>query len=145
MPRRTAVISCRYHYAFLHAVDSYDHFKMALAMTMDCIRGIHTPRCKRQILSQFNSLAPGRYVSNFKSVNTVHMLRTKFMSTSCKIVLKWIPKNIFNEVMPWCCQATSHYLTQCWPKYMSGYGETRPQWVNLSIWNNIKSLIKLSN
>ena len=34
------------------------------------------------------------------------------------------------QVMAWCCQATSHYLSQCWPKSVSPYGVTRPQWVN---------------
>ena len=32
--------------------------------------------------------------------------------------------------MAWCHQATSHYLSQCWPRFMSPYGVTRPQWVN---------------
>ena len=35
--------------------------------------------------------------------------------------------------MAWCCQATSHYLNQCWPRYMSPYGVTRPQWVDTSL------------
>ena len=34
-------------------------------------------------------------------------------------------------VMAWCRQATSHYLSQCWPRFMSPYGVTRPQWVNI--------------
>ena len=33
------------------------------------------------------------------------------------------------QVMVWCRKATSHYLRQCWPRYMSTYGITRPQWV----------------
>ena len=33
------------------------------------------------------------------------------------------------QVMAWCRQATSHYLSQCWPRYVSPYGVTRPQWV----------------
>ena len=32
--------------------------------------------------------------------------------------------------MAWCHQATSHYLSQCWPRSISPYGITRPQWVN---------------
>ena len=32
--------------------------------------------------------------------------------------------------MAWCCQATSHYLSQCWPRSLSPYGITRPQRVN---------------
>ena len=34
------------------------------------------------------------------------------------------------QVMAWSRQATSHYLTQCWPRFMLPYGVTRPQWVN---------------
>ena len=32
--------------------------------------------------------------------------------------------------MAWCRQATSHYLSQCWPRSLSPYDVTRPQWVN---------------
>ena len=31
--------------------------------------------------------------------------------------------------MAWCRQATSHYLNQCWPRFPTSYGVTRPQWV----------------
>ena len=31
--------------------------------------------------------------------------------------------------MAWCHQATSHYLSQCWPTSLSPYDITRPQWV----------------
>ena len=30
----------------------------------------------------------------------------------------------------WCRQATSHYMNQCWPRSLSPYGITRPQWIN---------------
>ena len=33
------------------------------------------------------------------------------------------------QVMAWCRQATSHYLSQCWPRSLSPYGITRPEWV----------------
>ena len=36
------------------------------------------------------------------------------------------------QVMAWCRQATSHYLSQCWPRSLSPYGVTRPQWVKLT-------------
>ena len=35
--------------------------------------------------------------------------------------------------MAWCCQATSHYLSQCWPSSLSPYGITRPQWVEMDV------------
>ena len=34
------------------------------------------------------------------------------------------------QVMACCCQATSHYLKQCWLKSMLSYDFTRTQWVN---------------
>ena len=34
------------------------------------------------------------------------------------------------QVIAWCCQAPSHYLSQCWPRSILRYGITRPQWVN---------------
>ena len=33
--------------------------------------------------------------------------------------------------MAWCCQATSHYLNQCWPRSPTPYGVTRPQRVKV--------------
>ena len=51
----------------------------------------------------------------------------------------WMPldltddKSTLVQVMAWCCQTTSHYLSQCWPRYLSPYGVTRPQWVNSSL------------
>ena len=39
-------------------------------------------------------------------------------------------KSTLVQVMAWCCQAISHYLSQCWPRYLSPCGITRPQWVN---------------
>ena len=40
-----------------------------------------------------------------------------------------VDKSTLVQVMAWCYQATGHYLSQCWPRYMSPYGVTRPQWV----------------
>ena len=31
------------------------------------------------------------------------------------------------QVMAWCHQATSHYLSQCWPRFLSPYGVTKPE------------------
>ena len=39
-------------------------------------------------------------------------------------------KSTLVQVMACCHQATSNYLSQCWPRSMSPYGVTRPQWVN---------------
>ena len=39
-------------------------------------------------------------------------------------------KSTLVQVMAWCQQATSHYLSPCWPGSTSPYGVTRPQGVN---------------
>ena len=39
-------------------------------------------------------------------------------------------KSTLVQVMAWCRQATSHYLSQCWPSSISPYSVIRPQWVN---------------
>ena len=58
---------------------------------------------------------------------------------SYEIALRWMPldltddKSTLIQVMAWCLQATSHYLSQCWPRSMSPNGVTRPQWVNASL------------
>ena len=62
---------------------------------------------------------------------------------SYEIALRWMPldltddKSTLIQVMVWCRQATSHYLSQCWPRSVSPNGITRPQWVNLHLcWND---------
>ena len=42
-------------------------------------------------------------------------------------------KSTLVQVMAWCHQATSHYLSQCWPRSMSPYGISKPQWVKSTI------------
>ena len=52
--------------------------------------------------------------------------------------LRYMPQDLSDDkstlvqVMAWCYQASSHYLNQCWPRSMSPYGVTKPQWVNSS-------------
>ena len=55
---------------------------------------------------------------------------------SCELALSWTSldltdyKSALVQVMAWCRQATNHYLSQCWPRSLSPYGVTWPQWVN---------------
>ena len=58
------------------------------------------------------------------------------MFISCEIALIWMSLDFTDDqsklvqVMACCRQATSHYLSQCWPRSLLPYGITRPQWVN---------------
>ena len=57
---------------------------------------------------------------------------------SYEIALRWMPLDLTDDkptliqVMAWCRQATSHYLSHCWPRSMTPNGVIRPQWVNSS-------------
>ena len=59
-------------------------------------------------------------------------------SICCEIALIWMSLDFTDDqltlvqVMAWCHQATSHYLSQCWPRSLLPYGTIRPLWVNSS-------------
>ena len=84
----------------------------------------------------FNSLAPGKFEWNFRHVIFKQILVMNGWGISCKIALIWMSlgftddQSTLVQVMAWCHQATSHYLSQCWPRSISPHGLTRPQWVN---------------
>ena len=48
-------------------------------------------------------------------------------------------KSTLVQVMAWCHQATSHYLSQCWPRSLLPYDVTRPQWVKAQLWSPLTS------
>ena len=56
--------------------------------------------------------------------------------TCCEIALRRMSldlpddKSTLVQVMACCRLATSHYLSQCWPRSLTPYGVTRSQWVN---------------
>ena len=85
---------------------------------------------------RFNSLAPGRHRCHFKIAIFNLVLLIGIFTSSKDNALRWMPrdlvddKSILVQVMDLCRQATSRYLSQCWPYSMSPYGVTRPQSVN---------------
>ena len=85
--------------------------------------------------SLINSLAPGRFQFNIRYIIFKLTLGNGGWGISYEIALRWMPQDLTDDkstlvqVMAWCRQATSHYLSQCWPRSMSPNGVTRPQWV----------------
>ena len=85
--------------------------------------------------SQVNSLVLGDFnlilVVNFQAKFNEWWLRYMYLRDA----LRWIPldltddKSTLVQVMAWCRQATSHYLSQCLPRSLSPNGISRPQWV----------------
>ena len=87
-------------------------------------------------LCWLNSLAPGKFELSFRFVIFKQILMIDGRGILCEIALIWMPLRDFTDnqstlvqVMAWCHQATSHYLSQCWPRSLSPSGITRPQWV----------------
>ena len=84
--------------------------------------------------SQLTHWPPGKFEWNFRHVIFKQILVIDGWGISCEIALIWMSLDFTDDqstlvqVMAW-CQATSHYLSQCWPRYLSPYGLTRPQWV----------------
>ena len=58
------------------------------------------------------------------------------LSSWALLAFEWMPQNTFDDkstlvqVMAWCHQAPSRYLSRCRPRSMLPYGVTMPQWVN---------------
>ena len=78
-----------------------------------------------------NSSSPGRCgcILNYLILNLT--LRIDIFWISCEIAPRWMTSEstLVDQVMASRSQATKHYLSQCWPRFMSPYGITRPQWV----------------
>ena len=83
-----------------------------------------------------NSLTPGKFEWYFRYVIFKSILVIDCSGISCEIALIWMSLDFTDDqstlvqVMAWCHQATSHYLSQWWPRFLSPYGVTRPEWVN---------------
>ena len=81
---------------------------------------------------------------NFRSSIFKLILLIDAWGTSSEIAFRWMSLDLTDDkstsvqVMAWCLQAPSHYLSQCWPTSMLPYGINGPQWVK---WNEI-SMVK---
>ena len=87
-------------------------------------------------VKMINSLASGKFEWNFRYLIFQIISVLDGWVISCELALRWMSLDLIDDnstlvqVMAWCRQATSHYLSQCWPRSLSPYGVTRPQWVN---------------
>ena len=75
-----------------------------------------------------NSLAPGRWGSDFKNIIFKLNIQSSSLETHREIVLRWTPQNLTNEKST-LVQATSHYLNKCL-KSVTRSGVTMLQCVN---------------
>ena len=93
---------------------------------------------------QVNSLAPGRPGYHFKTAIFNLVLLVGIFTSVKDNAMQWMPRDLTDDkstlvqVMAWCRQATSHYLSQCWPSSMSPHCVTRPQRVHMTILPNTR-------
>ena len=86
--------------------------------------------------SQHNSLATGKFEWHFRYLIFQIFSGIDSWGISCEIALRWMSldltddKSTLVQVIAWWRQATTHYLSQWWPRSLSPYDITRPQWVN---------------
>ena len=83
-----------------------------------------------------NSFAPGKFEWNFRYLIFQIISVIDGWVISCELALSWMSldltdddKSTWVQVMAWCRETTSHYLSPCWPRSLWPYGVTRPQWV----------------
>ena len=85
--------------------------------------------CIRVYLA-LNSLVPGKFEWYFRYLIFQIISVIDDWGISCGLALRWmsldltVDKSALVQVMAWCRQATSHYLSQCWPWSLSPYGVT---------------------
>ena len=83
-----------------------------------------------------NSLAPGKFEWHFRYLILQIISVIDGWGIACELALRCMSldltddKSTLVQVMAWCRQAASHYLSQCWPRSMLPYDVTRPQWVD---------------
>ena len=74
------------------------------------------------IMQVVNSLTPGKFEWNLKYLIFKRILVMDGWGISCGIALIWMSLDFTDDqstlvqVMAWCHQATSHYLSQWWPR-----------------------------
>ena len=104
----------------------------------------------------FNSLAPGRSECDSKNVIFNLVLLIGILRSSHDNALWRMPQDLTDnkstlvQVMAWCRQTTSHYLSQCWLTSLLPYGVARAQWVNVQVQAIVAStsnycIIKVNN
>ena len=91
-------------------------------------------------------LVLGRFQFHFRTAILKLNLVNHGWGISYEIAFRWMPldltdnKSTLVQVMIWCRQATSHYLSQCWPRSLLPYGITLPQWVKSTTCDKTESI-----
>ena len=118
---------------------SSEHFRIIMGISILLKRrilGNRGPGCiggTKPVLTdtKINSLAPRKFEWNFRLMIYKKVLVINGWGLSCEMALIWMSldftydQSTFVHVMAWCRQATSHCVSQCWPRSLPPYGVTR--------------------
>ena len=99
--------------------------------------------------ADINSLSPGRFEFTFKIKKFKSTLVVDGCSISCEIALRWTSLDLTDDesigsgsgLVP---SGSKPLPEPCWPRFMSPYGVTRPQWVNYVFELSMKNQILVS-
>ena len=69
---------------------------------------------------------PDGHFGQFRAIGPMELLRP---ALGCTLQNLMDENSTLDQIMAWFCQAMNDYLSQCWPRSVSPYGVTRPQWV----------------
>ena len=132
-----------------HTMTLYERHGVSNCRQFDCVfstiySGRHQRKHRRSTSEfNFNSLTLRKFELNSRKVSFKLNLKIGWWGISCEMSQDLTGnESTLVQVMAWCRQATSHYLSQCWPRAVSPYGVTRPQWVN-SFWPTFKTKYKM--
>ena len=109
-----------------------------------CIRKCHlcnTDQCSSWIILTHWPLGDLNKILDKQFSNLFQWLKGEL--SLVKFALNWMSldltedKSTLVQVMAWCRQAASHYLSQYWPRSVSPYGVIKPQWVNFKHFGNM--------
>ena len=76
-----------------------------------------------------------RHCNEYENCDLRYMLQIMLMS-AYEISIGWMPQDTFDDmpvlvqVMAWCHQATGHYQSQCWPRFISPRGVIMLKWIS---------------
>ena len=88
------------------------------------------PESSCQQLANINSMVSGIYNSNFKTHYRSRSIALLWNCPQVNVTGTFDGKSTLAQAMAWSQQETSHYLSQCWPRFMLPYDITKPKWVH---------------
>ena len=102
-------------------------------------------------LGCLNSLIPGKFEWHFRYLIFQIISVIDGWGISCELALRWMSfdltddKSTLGQVIHWCRQATSHYLSQWWPKSCRHMASLGPNKLTFKHLGNYLQCILFSN